>query len=297
MNVRSKDEKTLEVIAHIVLIFLCLLAVLPFVLLIASSFTEEATAIREGYKFIPSVFSLDAYKYILAEWGQIGRAYLITIIVTVAGTLTSVIITTMFAFGLTQKDVPGVKVIFGMLLFTMLFNGGLVSTYYIYSNVIHIKNTIFALIVPNYLMGAFNVILVKNYISNNIPEELIEAAEIDGSGPIHTFFKLIIPLSSPILATVGLMGAVLYWNDWNNGLYYITKSNLYSIQQLLNQINSNIQFLANNSQNLGTVDISSLPSVTIRMAIAVVAILPIICAYPFFQKYFAKGITAGAVKG
>ena len=297
MNVRSKGEKWLEVAAHIVMIIFCILAVMPFVLLVMASFTEESTAIRDGYQFIPKVFSTEAYRYILAEWGQIGRAYLVTIIVTVCGTFVSVLITTMFAFGLTQKDVPGVKVVFMLLLFTMLFNGGLVSTYYIYSNVIHIKNTIFALIVPSYLMGAFNVILVKNYVANNIPGELLEAAEMDGAGPIYSFFKIVIPLSTPILATIGLMGAVMYWNDWNNGLYYITDSKLYSIQQLLNQMNNNVQYLVNNAQNLSGMDLSNLPSTTIRMAIAVIAIIPILCAYPFFQKYFAKGITVGAVKG
>ena len=296
MNVRSKGEKWLEVAAHIVMIIFCILAVMPFILLVMASFTEESTAIRDGYQFITKVLSTEAYRYILAEWGQIGRAYLVTIIVTVCGTFVSVLITTMFAFGLTQKDVPGVKVVFMLLLFTMLFNGGLVSTYYIYSNVIHIKNTIFALIVPSYLMGAFNVILVKNYVANNIPGELLEAAEMDGAGSIYSFFKIVIPLSTPILATIGLMGAVMYWNDWNNGLYYITDSRLYSIQQLLNQMNNNVQYLVYNAQNLSGMDLSNLPSTTIRMAIAVVAIIPILCAYPFFQKYFAKGITVGAVK-
>ena len=297
MNVRSKEEKRLELSGHIVLIILCLLTIMPFVLLIASSVTDESAVITEGYKFIPKEFSLEAYHYIFAEWAQIGHAYFITIIVAIIGTFFCIMVTTMFAFGLTFEDIPGTKLLFILCLFTMLFNGGIVATYYTYCNFIHIKNTIFALIVPGLMMGAFNVILVKNYIKNNIPGELIEAAEMDGAGPIYIFFQLIIPLSTPILATIGLMSAVMYWNDWNNGLYYITDSNLFSIQQLLNQMNNNIQYLVSNANNLGAVDLSTLPSTTIRMAIAVVAILPILCAYPFFQKYFAKGITVGAVKG
>ncbi|HHV12348.1 MAG TPA: carbohydrate ABC transporter permease [Clostridiales bacterium] len=297
MNVRSKEEKRFELAGHIVMITLCFFAIMPFLLLIASSITDHDVVVREGYKFIPKEFSLEAYRYIFGEWAQIGHAYLITIIVTVSGTFLSIMITTMFAFGLNYTDIPGTKVLFIMCLFTMLFNGGIVATYYTYSNFIHIKNTIFALIVPGLMMGAFNVILVKNYIKNNIPGELIEAAEMDGAGPIYIFFKLIIPLSTPILATIGLMGAVMYWNDWTNGLYYITNSKLYSIQQLLNQMNSSIQYLISNANNLGNVDLSTLPSTTMRMAIAVVAILPILCTYPFFQKYFAKGITVGAVKG
>lgn len=297
MNVRSKGEKRLEVSAHGVMIILCLLALLPFILLIMASFTDEAVAIADGYRFWPAKFSTMAYDYIFKEWAQIGHAYLITMIVTVMGTAASVVFTAMFAYGLTVKNIPGLKVIFLLTLFTMLFNGGIVSTYYIYCNLIHIKNTLWALIIPGLMMNAFNIILVKNYISSNIPGELIEAAEMDGAGQLRIFFKIVVPLSVPILATIGLMSAVMYWNDWNNGLYYITENKLYSIQQLLNQMNSNIQYLVNNAANLSGVDLSNLPSTTIRMAIAVVAILPILCVYPFFQKYFAKGITLGSVKG
>ena len=297
MNVRSAGEKKFEFAAHIVMILLCFLALIPFVLLIMASFTDEAAAVTNGYRFIPEQFSLKAYTYIFKEWMQIGRAYMITIIVTVAGTLASVIFTSMYAYGLSVKNVPGLKLVFMLTLFTMLFNGGIVSTYYIYCNLIHIKNTLWALMIPGLLMNAFNVILVKNYIRSNIPGELIEAAEIDGAGQFRIYFKMIMPLSTPIMATIGLMSAVTYWNDWNNGLYYITDNKLYSIQQLLNQMNSNVQFLVNNASNLSGADLTNLPSVTIRMAIAVVAILPILCIYPFFQKYFAKGITIGAVKG
>lgn len=297
MNVRSKGEKRMEISAHIVMIVLCLLAILPFILLIMASFTDEGVAVTNGYRFWPEKFSTVAYVYIFKEWAQIGHAYLITIIVTVVGTAASVVFTAMFAYGLTVKNIPGLKIVFMLTLFTMLFNGGIVSSYYVYCNAIHIKNTLWALIMPNLMMSAFNIILVKNFINGNVPGELLEAAEMDGAGQFRIFFKIVIPLSVPILATIGLMSAVMYWNDWNNGLYYITESNLYSIQQLLNQMNNNIQYLVNNAANLSGVDLANLPGTTIRMAIAVVAILPILCVYPFFQKYFAKGITLGSVKG
>lgn len=297
MNVRSKGEKRMEISAHIVMIVLCLLAILPFILLIMASFTDEGVAVTNGYRFWPEKFSTVAYAYIFKEWAQIGHAYLITIIVTVVGTAASVVFTAMFAYGLTVKNIPGLKIVFMLTLFTMLFNGGIVSSYYVYCNAIHIKNTLWALIMPNLMMSAFNIILVKNFINGNVPGELLEAAEMDGAGQFRIFFKIVIPLSVPILATIGLMSAVMYWNDWNNGLYYITESNLYSIQQLLNQMNNNIQYLVNNAANLSGVDLANLPGTTIRMAIAVVAILPILCVYPFFQKYFAKGITLGSVKG
>lgn len=287
----------MEISAHIVMIVLCLLAILPFILLIMASFTDEGVAVTNGYRFWPEKFSTVAYAYIFKEWAQIGHAYLITIIVTVVGTAASVVFTAMFAYGLTVKNIPGLKIVFMLTLFTMLFNGGIVSSYYVYCNAIHIKNTLWALIMPNLMMSAFNIILVKNFINGNVPGELLEAAEMDGAGQFRIFFKIVIPLSVPILATIGLMSAVMYWNDWNNGLYYITESNLYSIQQLLNQMNNNIQYLVNNAANLSGVDLANLPGTTIRMAIAVVAILPILCVYPFFQKYFAKGITLGSVKG
>lgn len=298
MGVRSKQEKAFNAAAHIVLIFLSLLALIPFWLLVASSFMEESAVTTKGYQFWPTEFSTAAYQYIFNQFDQIGRAYGVTILVTVIGTVGAILIVAMFAYGLIQKNVPGVKLIFILVLITMLFSGGIVPTYYVYTNVLHMKNTIWALIVPNLLMNSFNVILVKNYFQNNIPGELLEAAEVDGANHFKIVFKIVMPLGKPILATVGLLAGVAYWNDWNNGLYYITDEKLYSIQQLLNKMNDNIQFLANNASNLGsTVTMGNTPSATIRMAIAVVAILPILIAYPFFQKYFAKGITMGAVKG
>lgn len=172
------------------------------------------------------------------------------------------------------------------------------STYMVYTTVFHIKNTVWALIVPNLLMNAFMIMLVRNYFEHSIPEELYESARIDGAGEFYIFFKIVLPLSVPILATVGLMTGISYWNDWQNGLYYLTKDeggNLYTIQNILNEINTNISFLA--SYNVGGVNIAELPTTTARMAIAVIGILPIAIIYPFFQKYFAKGLVMGAVKG
>lgn len=297
MGIKSKQEKAFGITAHVVMIILSVLAVIPFWLLVASSFMEESAVTRNGYQFWPTEFSLAAYQYIFAEFGQIGRAYGITILVTVIGTTLAIVMVTMFAYGLIQKDVPGVKVIFILILITMLFSGGIVPTYYVYNNVLHVKNTIWGLVLPNLLMNGFTVILVKNYFENSIPRELLEAAEVDGANHFLIVFRLVMPLAKPILATVGLLTGVAYWNDWTNGLYYITDEKLYSIQQLLNKMNDNIQFMANNASSLGTINMGTLPSATVRMAIAVVAILPIIVIYPFFQKYFAKGITMGAVKG
>ena len=295
-SLRTREDKIMGIIAHIGMVFLSLLAILPFWLLIAASLSDEGVVLKEGYSFFPKQLSLSAYQYILSEWEQIGHAYLITIVVTIIGTVVSLLMVTAFSYAMTRTQVRGVNLIFKLVVFTMLFNGGMVSQYFVYSNMIHIKDTIFALIVPNLMMGAFNVILLKNFMKFNIPGELIEAADVDGAGQFTIFFKIIIPLSTPIMATIGLMSAIAYWNDWNNGLYYITDSKLYSVQLLLNKMNEQVAFLQSNSDITG-IDLSNLPTATMRMAIAVVAILPILVIYPFFQKYFARGITMGAVKG
>lgn len=294
-GIKSKQEKIVSTVAHIVMILLSFFAIAPFWMLIASSLTSDAVLSKYGYNFWPGEFSFEAYQYILTEWGQIGRAYGVSIFVTVVGTVLSLILVSMAGTALAQKDVPGLRVMFVLILITMLFNGGVVSSYIIYSQVFHIKDTIMALIVPNLLLNGFNVMLMKNYVQNTIPGELEEAAEIDGAGMFRTYFQIMLPLSKPILATIGLLTAVGYWNDWTNGLYYVNDSKLNSIQLLLNQMNNNIQYLASHSEvGLALEDV---PSIGIRMAIAVIGILPIVVLYPFFQKYFQQGITMGAVKG
>ena len=295
---RSSEGRGWRIAAHIVMIFLSICAVAPFILLISASLTDNNTAMVEGFKFIPSKWSLEAYKYIIEDWSIIGRAYMMTFVVTIIGTTISLLITSMFAYALSYQYLPGRKILTFLVIFTMLFNGGIVSSYYMWTNVFHVKDTVWALILPNLLMNAFNVVLVKNYFQNSISPSIMEAARIDGTNEFMIFFKIVMPLSLPILATVGLMTAIAYWNDWTNGLYFLTERNgshLYTIQLVLNSINENIQFLANNSELIAQTG-ANLPSTTMRMAVAVFGIVPIMVAYPFFQKYFVKGITLGGVK-
>lgn len=294
---KMKESTVWQIVAHVVMITGSILAVFPFALLIVASFTDNQTALMNGYSFFPEKWSLEAYQYIAREWVTVGRAYLMTIAVTVIGTVLSLVITSTFAFAVSNDKLPGHKILMFMSIFTMLFNGGIVASYYVYSNIFHIRDTIWALIVPSLLMSPFNVVLVKNYYQNSISSSILEAAQIDGASVFQIFRKIIIPLSVPILATIGLMTAIAYWNDWTNGLYFLTERNgakLYTIQLVLNKINENVNFLANNSEL--AVKATTMPSTTIRMAIAVVGVLPIIIAYPFFQKYFVKGITLGGVK-
>ena len=281
--------------AHAVLILLTLAAIVPFVLLIIASFTDNNVAITEGFSFCPSKWSTDAYQYIVNEKDTMLRAYGITIVVTLIGTTLGLLISVMLAYSLANSDLPGRNFMTFFVTLTMLFNGGLVPTYLIYTNVFHIKDTLAALIVPNLLMNGFNVILIRNYFATGVPTVLYEAARIDGASEFYIFYRIALPLSKPILATVGLLMGIAYWNDWQNGLYYLNDTSLYSIQNILNRINENISFLASNS-TFG-VKISDLPTSTIRMAIAVIGILPIVCIYPFFQEYFVRGIAVGAVKG
>ena len=280
-------------LAHVVLIVFSLMAVLPFILLISASLTEENAALKYGFGFIPKVFSLAAYKYISYQSKMIIRAYGITIFTTVIGTSVGLTMTSMLGYGL-SKDIPGRRILNFFVVFTMLFNGGLIPTYYTYTQIFHIKNTYLAYIVPNLLMSAFNVILMKNYYTNNIPASLLESARIDGCGEFKIFAKIVFPLSLPITATVGLMTSIAYWNDWANALYYMSDSKMASIQQVLRVMTANVSFLASNSETIQSG--RAIPGTTVRMAIAVVAVVPILAAYPFFQKYFVKGITIGAVK-
>jgi len=296
---RSREKIITQVISNGICIIFAVCAILPFILLIVGSVTDNAWAVANGFSFFPEEFSLDAYSYIADKWGLIGRAFFMTILVTGLGTGISLVISTLFAYGISKQDIPGMKIISFLLIFSMLFNGGLVATYYCYVNFFHIKDTIWALIVPNFLMNAFNVILIRNYFTSSVPASLEEAARIDGASEFKIFASIVIPLSKPIIATVGT--ALNYWNDWTNGLYYLTKrggSHLYTIQNVLNNINENIQTLLQSagSSQMMTGSVTDLPSTTVRMAIAVVGILPIVIAYPFFQKYFVKGITLGGVK-
>ncbi len=287
-----------QIILNIIFVILCIAAVGPFVLLVSSSLTEESTLAAYGYSFWPRRFNLEAYKYLFQNGSRIARGYGITILVTVVGTFLSVLFTVLFAYPLSRKNLPGRKFVSFYVFFTMLFNGGLVPTYIMWTQTFHIKNTIWALIIPSLLMNAFYIIMMRSFFTANIPDELIEAARIDGAGEYTILFRIVMPLSKPMLATLTLMIGLGYWNDWMNSLYYVTDEKLFSIQAILNTIITNIQFLQS-SQSAATQSglAASMPSVGIRMAIAVIGIVPVLCIYPFFQKYFVRGIVVGGVKG
>ena len=291
----TKSEKRFQIVINIIMTVLTVITAIPFLLLLSASLTANQNIIVDGYSLIPGEFSLEGYVYIWMQRAQIFRAYGVTILVTLIGVLIGLSMTMLYGYALSRPQFPGKKFFSFYLFFTMLFNGGLVPTYILYTRTLHVKNTIWGLILPGLLMGAFNVILVRSFIQSTVPEALVEAAEIDGAGQFQTFFKIVLPISKPIVATVGLFIGVGYWNSWQNGLYYITDNTLYSIQQLLYAMMKNIEYLASNA--VGSMSNVGLPTSTLRMAIAMVGLLPILIIYPFIQKKFVKGIAIGAVKG
>ncbi len=292
-----KKDRGFQITAHMIMICMTVMVIFPVALLIMSSLSPESDIIKYGYSLIPKKIDVTAYRYIFGE-GSVFHSYLVTIFVTLAGTAVSVVITTMISYTLTVPGLPGKRILSFYVLFTMLFSGGLVPSYMMWCNIFHIKNTIWALLIPSLLCSAFHIMITRTYFQNNIPQEILESARIDGMTEFGIFFKIVLPLSVPILATIGFMKALMYWNDWTNSLYYITDKKLVGIQALLNNMLTNAQYLAQSMDaSMVATDAAAIPSLTLRMAIAVVGMLPMIVLYPFFQKYYMKGLTVGAVKG
>ncbi|MCE5188541.1 MAG: carbohydrate ABC transporter permease [Eubacteriales bacterium] len=299
MKRHSRDDaKQFRAVSTVILGVMTFFVLLPILLVVISSVTDENVLISSGYTFFPSKLSLDSYYYMVKQSAMILRAYGVTVTVTCAGTLLSVLITTMLAYPMSRPNFRYRNAMAFFVFFTMLFNGGIVASYIMWSRVFQIKDTIWALIIPNYLVTAFNVFLVRNYYVTSVPNSVIESAQIDGASELAIFFKIMLPLAIPTVATISLFTGLIYWNDWVNGLYYLTDPKLFGIQNLLIRIMNNIQFLkvSSNMALLGTMDID-LPGTSVRMAMAVIGILPIVVIYPLVQKHFIKGVVLGAIKG
>lgn len=299
MNLKQtklKQKITLyAVLKNISLWSFSLCCLIPFLLLIISSFSEDSAIMRYGYSFFPKEWSLDAYIYLFSQGGKILHAYGISVFVTVLGTLMGLAMTLMLAYPLSRPELPGRGIFSFFVLFTLLFNGGLVPSYIMWTTVFHLKNTIWALLFPNLMVKAFFVIMARSYFRTGIPGEILESARMDGASELKIFVRIVLPLTKPLISTLVLFIGLAYWNDWNNGLIYLTDTNLFSIQNVLNEMIKSIQALS----TMGGIASSrvQMPSNTVRMAIAVVGTLPLLIAYPFLQKGFVKGIVMGGVKG
>ena len=297
--IESNSNKIFKIFSYALMSVLSIVAIMPMVLLLTSSFTDNTTLIMNGYSFFPEKWSLENYRYILNNSTLIFNAYGVSIVLTATGTIIGTAMTVLMGYGLSKKDLPRRKIISFILILTLLFNGGLVPTYLVYTNVLSVKNTFWGLLLPGLLMNGFNVILVKSYFVSSVPEEILEAAEIDGAGEFKKFYTIALPMAVPIIATIALFIGMGYWNDWNNGYVYIsTKTDLYSIQNLLNRIQQNLQFIISNASTSGVGQAANdIPSEGVRMAISIIGILPVLIVYPWMQRFFIKGITLGGVKG
>lgn len=294
-SVRGLDTKIFQITVSLLLVLFMLVALMPFVMLVMSSFSTEALLYQQGYGFWPKQFTTSAYEFLFkSNLTNMVRAFIMSVAVTVMGTGIHLMIAPMFAYVLSRRDYKRRKFFMIVLLITMMLNGGMVGQYLMWTNIFHVKDTIWALVFPNLVFTAFQIVLYRNSFANNIHPALIEAAKIDGANDIYIYFKIVVPLSKPILATVGLMVGIGYWNDWINGQYYITTNKLYTLQVMLTKIMQNLQLLV----NLGDTGITSseMPGVSVRMAIAVLGTVPILALYPFFQKAFVAGIALGGVK-
>lgn len=300
----GKERKIGEISAfsnfllNILFIIFTLVCILPIVFVIIISFTNEQELLVSGYTFFPKEISFDAYTYVVAAGDVIWRAYGVSIFVTIVGTILSLLIICMYAYPLSRSSFRYKTQFAFLAYFTMIFGGGLVPWYIVYTTVVPIKNSIWIMIIP-YLMNAWYVIIMRTFYKTTVHESIIESAKIDGAGEFRTFFVVVLPLCRAGLATIGLFCTLNYWNDWYLPLVFVNDAKLYNIQYFMYQTLQTIQFLATSSTSFSNAGLAmqSLPSEGARMAIAVLSIGPIILAYPFFQRYFVKGLTVGAVKG
>ncbi|PZT56493.1 carbohydrate ABC transporter permease [Paenibacillus silvae] len=286
-----------NVLMNIIAGLFALICVFPFIFVVIISFTDEKVLARDGYRLIPAEWSLAAYQFVWQSGDTLLRAYGVTLLVTVLGTIISLILMSLYAYAISRKSFRYRRFFSIFAILTMLFNGGMIPTYMVVSQLLGMKDTIWALILP-LAMNAFYIMILRTFYSTSVPDAIIESARIDGAGEFHTFLKIVIPLSLPGLATIGLFSTLGYWNDWFNALLYIDNPNLVPLQSMLMRIESSIQFIQQNSANssMSLAAMQSIPQDTSRMAMVVLATLPIIFAYPFFQRYFVQGLTVGAVK-
>lgn len=288
-----------QIIINAILFLMSLCFLMPFLLIVSSSLMGEEALREYGYSFWPKVWSFDAYKFVFRNPTQILNSYYTTILVSFSTMVLGTFVMCLTAYPLSKKTYPAKNVITFMIFFTMLFGGGLIPSYIINTQYLKLGNTYWIYILPS-LCSAWNIIIIRTFFTG-IPDSLKEAAKIDGASEWRIFFRIIIPLSKPVIATVALMTLLSKWNDWNTALIYIRDNTKFSLQYLLQRMLRESELIKEMSQSgMGTIDASdlmSVPTETIRFAMVIVAAGPMLIVFPFFQKYFAKGLTIGAVKG
>lgn len=291
----SKQNKIQQAVLIIIFAIVCLIIIFPFWLLLSASFSNAEVLTTNGYQIWPKPFDISSYKYVFQNPQQILRAYGITFSFSVVTMVLSVLLMAMVAYPLSRDNLKGRSVINFYLYFTMLFSGGLVPSYLLIARTLHLNDTIWVYILPG-LISPWYVFMMRTFFKG-IPGEIMESATIDGASEYTIFIKMILPLSKPVLATVALFMFLAKWNDWNTALIYITKPELYSLQYLLQKIMEDINILKQNQMAGAMMDSMNIPSETVRMAMAIIVAGPALVVFPFFQKYFVKGLTVGSVKG
>ncbi|OMD44514.1 sugar ABC transporter permease [Paenibacillus borealis] len=270
--------------------------IFPFIFIIIISFTDEKTLAINGFSILPEVLSLDAYRFLMRSGEQMVQSLGVTLAVTVIGTVLTLYLVSTYAYAISRKNFDQRRFFSFLAFFTMLFSGGLVPGYIVVTQVLHLRDSIWALIFPS-ILNAFYIIVMRTFFTTTVPDAIIESAKIDGATEFGIYTRIVLPISLPGIATIGLFSTLGFWNDWFNALLYIDNPNLIPLQTLLIRIQNNMDFIVQNSSQVVSYDIAAtLPTETVRMAMVVLATLPIALAYPFFQKYFIQGLTIGSVK-
>jgi len=283
---------------HTAFLVLCFLCLYPLALVLGISFSDELEIAKSGFSAIPVKFSTKAYEFLFTSADTVIRAYALTIFVTVVGTAVSTLIIAMFAYPLSRKDFRERKFFNGTIILTMLFSGGLIPWFMVCVNVLHINDTVLALILP-YLMSPWYVVIMRTFFKSSIPDSIVESAKMDGAGELKIFFSIVIHLAAPGMATIALFNTITYWNDYWINMTLVNDPMLYNLQFLMMRVQMNIQYLSANAANLGAASaeiVRNLPSRSAQMAMTIITIGPIVLAYPFFQRFFVKGITIGSLK-
>ena len=293
----NQIKKSTNAFFNVIFFALSLMCVMPLAFVFSISIASEESIQTNGYQLIPDEFSSAAYQFLWNERSMIIGAVIMSVVVTVVGTIVAVSLTTSMGYVLSRRNYK-LKTFYTWLVFIpMIFNGGMLAGYVVNANILHLRNTIWALILP-LACSSFNVTICRTFFRTTIPDSIIESAKLDGAGQFRIFSQIILPISKPIMATIGMFAAFGYWNDWFQASLYISDKNLQTMQSMLNKIQENIEYLANNPY--GGISLqqykAAMPTESVRMAIAIIIIVPIACAYPFFQKYFISGLTIGSVK-
>lgn len=293
----NQIKKSTNIVFNIVFLILAVMCVIPLLFVFSISITDEEALRVSGYQLIPAQFSGSAYKFLWNERGMILRAAFMSILVTILGTIIAIALDTSMGYVVSRRNFRLKKLYTWLIFIPMVFNGGMLASYVVVNNILGLSNTIWALILP-LACSSFSVTICRTFFRTTVPDSIIESAKIDGAGQFRIWSQIVMPISKPVIATIGMFAAFGYWNDWFQASLYIQDKNLQTLQSLLNNIQKNIEYIANNPY--GGLSLqqykASMPTESVRMAIAIVIIVPIACTYPFFQKYFISGLTIGSVK-